>query len=153
MITLRDLKLKVHSAATELMLSREKEIRHGLKEIREGLSNDAKSTAGDKHETAIAMAQIECERMEKQLSEVLNQKSKLDRIDSSIQTNIISQGSLVKTNRGFFYLSIPIGKLNVDISTIIAMSPESPLGNAFISSKIGDTVTLNNVAYLIEEIC
>jgi hypothetical protein len=52
-----------------------------LNELNDSAKNETKSTAGDKHETALAMLQIEQENTRNKLKEIKEQKLQLDRID------------------------------------------------------------------------
>ncbi|WP_207497121.1 hypothetical protein [Aridibaculum aurantiacum] len=123
-----------------------------LHDLRESAANETKSTAGDKHETALAMLQIEQENTSRQLQEVLNQKLVLERINLHVQPIQVVQGSLVKTNKGYFFLSIALGKVKAGDNMVIALSPQSPLGAKLLGKKVNDMVEMNGVKYLIEEI-
>ena len=121
-------------------------------ELSESAANETKSTAGDKHETALAMLQIEQENTGRQLKEVLNQKSILEKIDPTLHTLEIVRGSIVNTNNGIFFMCIGLGKILVDENTVIALSPESPLGLQLMHLKQGDTFTFSGIDYIIERI-
>ena len=64
--------------------------------LTEDSKNDAKGSAGDKHETALSMMHLEQEKLNHKLKEVLEQKTILDKIDSSLIHNTITVGSLVQ---------------------------------------------------------
>ncbi|MBK8496183.1 MAG: hypothetical protein IPL50_15105 [Chitinophagaceae bacterium] len=115
-------------------------------------SNETKSTTGDKHETALAMLQIEQANTRSQLQEVLDQKVKLEKIDPALSATVILHGSLVKTNRGYLFISIAAGKITIDHSTVIAISPQSPLGQKLMGLKAGETAAISNTVYIIEHI-
>ena len=123
-----------------------------LDDLKESGANETKSTAGDKHETALAMLQIEQANTRTQLQEVLNQQAALEKINPALSANTILNGSLIKTNRGYFFMSVALGKVVVDDITVIALSPQSPLGQKLMGLKAGETVSMNNAAYLIEQI-
>ena len=72
-----------------------------LLELRQSASNETKSSAGDKHETALAMLQIEQANSGSQLSELLLQKKLFDKIGHKTKRVKIAQGSLIKTNQGY----------------------------------------------------
>jgi hypothetical protein len=61
-------------------------------------------------------------------------------------------GSFVKTNQGYLFLSIALGKIKMNEATVIVLSPQSPLGTKLIGSKIADTVEMNGISYYIEDI-
>ena len=55
--------------------------------------NDAKGSAGDKHETALSMMHLEQEKLNHKLQEVLAQKAVLDKIDASVVHQKVALGS------------------------------------------------------------
>lgn len=121
----------------------------GLKEM---VAAETKSTAGDKYETARAMIHIEQEQIGKQLAEAQLQQSALNKIDWRIQSTTIINSSLVSTDKGFFFMSVGLGKIVVDEKTVFALSQQSPLGAALIGQPVGSVVSINNNRYLITEI-
>ncbi len=123
-----------------------------LDELRESGMNETKSTAGDKHETALAMIQIEQENKRMQLKEAVQQYERLRKIDISIKSVSVGIGSLVKTNKAWLFISQAIGKITVGIETVIAVSPQSPLGIKLIGLKENDTVEFNGIKYTIKRI-
>ncbi len=123
-----------------------------LNDLKESTANETKSTAGDKYETARAMLQIEQDNTRRQLQESLEQQSIFTAIDISINSNEIIRGSLVKTNKGYLFISVALGKIIVDGITIIALSPQSPLGKQLMSLRVNDITTINNIAYTIDDI-
>lgn len=123
-----------------------------LNELKESTANETKSTAGDKYETARAMLQIEQDNIRRQLQEALEQQSLLSVIDISMLTGEVIPGSLIKTNKGYLFLSIALGKVMIDDVTVIALSPQSPLGKQLMGKREKDTATVNSIIYTIEEI-
>ncbi len=95
--------------------------------LTEDSKNDAKGSAGDKHETALSMMHIEQEKLNRKLSEILLQKVILDKIDASSNHNKIALGSVIQTNGMLLFMSTALPKISVDDKTIIAVSPQSPL--------------------------
>jgi hypothetical protein len=127
-------------------------LRQTLNDLVESASNESKSTAGDKHETALAMLQIEKENTSKQLETLLSQKLLLEKIIPVIQSKQVAKGALVKTNKGYFYVSIALGKIIVEGIPVIALSPQSPLGSKLIGLNANGTTTVNEITYLIESV-
>ena len=123
-----------------------------LADLKESGSNETKSTAGDKHETALAMLQIEQANVRGQLSDALAKKSFFEKIDPHVSAPIIVNGSLIKTNRGYLLMSVALGKAQIDNINVIALSPQSPLGQRLMGLKAGEAATINNVEYVIEAI-
>jgi len=123
-----------------------------LADLKESGTNETKSTAGDKHETALAMLQIEQANVRGQLNEAFLQRTALEKINPEFAAAIIMTGSLVKTNRGYFFMSIALGKSLVDGIEVIAVSPQSPLGAKMMGLKPGENIAMNETPYIIEDI-
>ena len=123
-----------------------------LADLNYSAANETKSIAGDKHETALAMLQIEQSHVGKKLEELKFQLLELNQIDKYKANKTIALGSLIKTNEGYFYLSAALGKTVLDNVNIIALSVRSPLGNLLMGKKLGEQVGFNNTIYIIEEL-
>ena len=120
--------------------------------LSEDAQNDAKGSAGDKHETALSMMHIEQEKLNYKLSEVLAQKAILDKIDPLKVVDTIALGSLVKANGIYLYLSVALPKIAIDGINVIALSPQSPLGAKLMGNPVGFTFTINGTLYCIESV-
>ena len=123
-----------------------------LVELEEGSQSDNKSSAGDKHETARAMMQLEQEKISKQLKEVLAQKTDLTKMGYTAPSLEIKKGSLVNTGRGFVFIAVAYGKIIVDETTVMAISPSSPLGAALLGKTRGSETHFNSIRYHIKSI-
>ncbi|MFN7691071.1 MAG: hypothetical protein ACK5QU_08320, partial [Bacteroidota bacterium] len=67
----------VHAACLEELNNSIIFFQKALSDLKDGAQNDAKSSAGDKHETSLSMMQIEQEKIRKQLKEVQEMKASL----------------------------------------------------------------------------
>ncbi len=143
-------KEKTYNHFLQLLESKISVLQNNLADLRESGANETKSTAGDKHETALAMLQIEQANLRNQLNALLEQKEILKKINPSITTQIIVTGSLIKTNKGFLFLSVALGKSVLESESIIALSMQSPLGQKLKGLQTGNKVTINQVEYMIE---
>jgi transcription elongation GreA/GreB family factor len=146
------LKQKIYNHYLHLIDEKVKMLQQALADLKESGANETKSTAGDKHETALAMLQIEQANTRVQLQEVLSQKTALEKINPKLSATIIVNGSLIKTNRGYFFMSVALGKAVVDNNAVIALSPQSPLGQKLMWLKINEACSINNIEYKIESI-
>lgn len=145
-------KQKIHQHCLQLVQDKIDVFKDMILALTEDSKNDAKGSAGDKHETALSMMHIEQEKLNHKLKEFLNQKAVLDKIDSTINNSKIVLGSLVKANGIYLYLSAALPKISVDGKNVIALSPQSPLGNKLIGNEVGFAFEINSTKYLIEEI-
>ena len=98
------------------------------------------------------MLQIEQANTRGQFKEVLDKKAIYERINPALTSPVIVNGSLIKTNKGWFFLSVAAGKAIVEGNAIIALSPQSPLGMKLMGLKVGESLKVNNIQYIIEAI-
>lgn len=145
-------KQKIYEQYLQLISDKIGLFRNTLNDLKESSSNETKSTAGDKHETALAMLQIEQKNVSQQLKEVLDQKIMFDLINPTVVKPEVTRGSLIKTNKGYLFLSLALGKIIVDGIMIIAISPQSPLGQRLIGLKVNDTAEIKGIEYVVESI-
>lgn len=145
-------KQKIYQQYLQLVQDRIDVFKDMIVALTEDSKNDAKGSAGDKHETALSMMHLEQEKLNTKLKEVLVQKAVLDKIDASIVAETIVLGSLVKANGIYLYLSLALPKINIDSVNVIALSPQSPLGNKLMGNKVGFTFDINTTTYTIDSV-
>ena len=114
--------------------------------------NDAKGSAGDKHETALSMMHLEQEKLNHKLKEIIEQKAILDKIDASQTHKKAALGSLVQANGMLLFISTALPKLTIENKTIFALSPQSPLGSKLMGNEAGFEFDMNGKPYIIQEI-
>jgi hypothetical protein len=120
--------------------------------LTEDAQNDAKSSAGDKHETTLSKLHIEQEKIANKLKEALEQQAILSKLDISQVSNNVVLGSLVITNHLTVFVCTALPKITVDNQTVFAISPQSPLGVQLMHKTIKAEFLVNQVSYKILEI-
>ena len=145
-------KQKIYQRCFSFLDEKIASLRNSLAELEEGSENDTKSSAGDKHETARAMMQIEQEKLGKQLNDFLEQKAIVEKIDASAVSTYITKGSLVHTNKGILFFATAIGKITVDEKNIMVLSPQSPLGLKLMGLKKHISTEFNGMQYTVLQI-
>ncbi len=113
---------------------------------------ETKSSAGDKFETGRAMIQQEMDKLDRQISELKNQKANLDYLDILEIRDSVQNGSLVYTNQGNFLIAIAAGKFEIDDVSFYAISPESPIAMSMKGKVAGETLKFLNKEYVIESL-
>ncbi len=114
---------KVYARYMDLLRQKIDSVLQALNELREGLQSETKSTAGDKYETGRAMVHIEQENLGRQLQALQAQMAALEQIDTAAYTGKVIAGSLVRTNKGYFFPGVALGKLAIDDIPVFALSP------------------------------
>lgn len=117
-----------------------------LQQVTESANNETKSSAGDKHETARAMMQLEQEKLTRQINEALQVQSELLSLHNHTSSQV-TKGSLISTNRGFVYIAAPLGKIEFEKNTFIVISDKSPLALKFMGLKQNASIDFNGVNY------
>ena len=146
------LKQKVHQHYLQMVNDKISSLQQVLADLKESGANETKNTAGDKHETALAMLQIEQANKREQLNQVVAQKIVVEKINPTIVAAIVVNGSLIKTDKGYLFMSVALGKAVVEGITFTALSSQSPLGKQLMGLKTKDAVIINNTSYYIEAI-
>jgi len=116
------------------------------------LQFETKSSAGDKHETGRAMLQLEMEKAGQQLNGIVKMKETLSKINFRKSSEIGHLGSIIKTTKASFFLSISSGQLIVNNENYFAVSVSSPIGSLLLGKKEGDTFIFNTTEQTIKEI-
>ncbi len=142
-------KANIYQHFKDLLSNKIKALREELEALATSAASETKSTAGDKHETALAMLQIEQENKRRQLKEWQEQMAVFNRIDPSIVSADVRIGSLVVTDQGRFFICVALGKAMVEGQQVYALSPASPLGKQLAGAKEQDTIAMNERLYKI----
>lgn len=111
-------------------------------------SNDTKSSMGDKYETGREMLQQEINNLQVQLNEVLKQRDFLKSLSAKPSVKA-EKGALVKTDIGFFYISVSLSNIDLDGNKIFCISPDSPLAKVLEGKSESESISLNNVNHKI----
>lgn len=145
-------KQKIHQQYLQLVQDKIDVFQDMISALTEDSKNDAKGSAGDKHETALSMMHIEQEKLTYKLKEALDQKTILDKLNASVIHKKVALGSLVVTNKLTVFMSTALPKISVDGQNIFGISPQSPLGIQLIGKETNYCFQLNNIEYTIIDI-
>ena len=116
------------------------------------LLSETKSSAGDKHETGRAMLQLEMEKVSTQFNDAHLMRVTLNRIDIRKKSDVVILGSLVKTSKGNYFLSVSIGKIIVDGIDFYCISVFSPIGKLLLGSKKDHEIYYNDMKIVVNDI-
>lgn len=147
-----DFKNNIVTACKAVLDSKINFLKDALQEATVAGNNETKSTAGDKHETARAMMQLEQEKLGNQLTDLETQINAFDKIDFSVSHTMVSNGNLLETNNGYFLIASAIGKLEVDSKIVFVISNKSPLALNLLGLKQKGSSVFNGMNYEIKAI-
>ncbi|KGE15923.1 GreA/GreB family elongation factor [Sphingobacterium deserti] len=118
------------------------EIVYAIQQAQEGIESDTKSSAGDKYETSREMIQQDLNRYQNQLLQAKKDAVLLQNIILD-EKETIGPGSLVKTDKGSYFIAISLGKYRLQDEDFMIISGSSPIGRLLIGNKVGDTIQFN----------
>ena len=136
-------KQTIYTHLVKLIREKKDELIQAVASAKESRDNDSKSSVGDKHETARALAQIEIDKLEVQLDKTLHQEKELSSIHPEKPHSQIESGSLVYTNQENYFISIGLGKIELEIGIFYCISLVSPVGKLLNGKKQGDKIHFN----------
>ena len=86
----------------------------------------------------------------------LNEARKTQDYLKLVKANLLSTsaalGSLVKTDSLHFFISISVGKIEIDNQDYYAISLQSPIGQLLKQKSAGDTFEFNGTKYTVTEV-
>jgi len=138
-----DLKVQLYNFCLDFANTRISNAHKAMSDAQNSANSETKSTAGDKHDTARAMMQLEVEQQAKQFSEANKFKQALAQFTPESGKDTVALGSLVLTNTANYYLSISVGKIEIKEDLYFAISPLSPIGKELLGLKQGDSFQFN----------
>lgn len=82
-------------------------------------------------------------------AEYLNQsqemKEKLANLDLEHYSETVKFGSVVETDKDYYFISVPVGKLELEDGSIVyAISTEAPIYEVMEGKKVGDSFSFND---------
>lgn len=121
-----------------------------IRELQQDLSAEAKSTAGDKHETGRAMMQLELESLGSALREAELLQNQVRRLQiTELTPAVVLYGSLVECQGQWYFLSVSAGSFELQGIKYYCVSLQSPVGKQLLGRAVGDQIRLPHVSLQI----
>jgi len=133
-------KVRLYQALLIEVDQRAQNLQDSLIDALDSTANETKSTAGDKHETGRAMAQLEQEKIGSQIAEITKLKEILFRIQPEKSHSKVELGSLVTTSNGIFFISIGIGAFPFEGKNVFCITPMAPVCQLLLGKQAGEQV-------------
>jgi transcription elongation GreA/GreB family factor len=142
----------VYNALREELDLRKSRIEESLSDSLKSMTRETKSSAGDKHETSRAMAQLEQEKLSSQLSNATQLKGIISGINPEEEHTEIQFGSLIQLDQNWYFLSVGMGSMMVGNTKVFCLSAATPLGRVLLKKKLGDEVSFNGKSMKISHL-
>ena len=146
------IKEELYHACKAFIAEKRSNLRDIMDANQKALENESKSSAGDKHETGRAMLHLEMEKASQQFEVIAKMQEIMEKIDFSIPSGHVKLGSLIRTDKGNYYLSISAGLIRIGNEDYFAISPSSPAGKLFLGQTKGATIHLSEKQIHILEV-
>jgi hypothetical protein len=145
-------KAELHQSMIKLISNSLEMATKDYKLAKESRDSDTKSSAGDKFETGREMMQREMDKMSASIDQYKNQLHVLSKIDLELQYQVGDFGCLIMSDQSNYYLSIGLGKIEINAELILAISLDSPIGQLLKGKRVGDTVSFRDKTIKINQI-
>jgi transcription elongation GreA/GreB family factor len=119
---------------------------------KESRDSDTKSSAGDKFETGREMMQREMDKISASIDQSKNQLNFLSKINLNRPYSIVDLGCLIITDQDIYYISIGLGKVEINAELIYAISLDSPIGQIFKGKRVGDILEFRGKTLTINQL-
>ena len=120
------------------------DLQAAIDKVQESIEGEQSSTAGNKFETARAMGHEELDRLNRQFFNLNNEMNILNQINASKSCDSVQLGALVETDKKILYLSVALGKIELNKQVVFAVSVKSPIGQAIIGKITNDEIIIGN---------
>ncbi|MGK7397291.1 MAG: hypothetical protein ACNS62_22130 [Candidatus Cyclobacteriaceae bacterium M3_2C_046] len=145
---MQDLKTKIHHQGLIKLDERIGQLKQELNLLQKSSEQETKSSMGDKYETGRSMIQLEIDKILRQLHDATKMKDHWKGLPLH-HTSSVGWGSLVKTDRMIFFISVSLGQIQLDDQKVIALSPAAPLAKIMKGLVRGDYFDFLNTRYQI----
>nr|MBI1231694.1 hypothetical protein [Cytophagales bacterium] len=145
------LKISLWAKAQETLVAQIKEVQYQLLELQEASDGEDKNSAGDKYEVGREIINQSRELLDKQLESYRRMQNLLKAVSMG-DADKVQEGSLVKLPLGFIWVSVPLGKVEMDGVSYQLVSKDSPLIQALWDLKVGEYGTFRDKKIKIEAI-
>ncbi len=129
-----------------------RKLNENLAEVRNSANSETKSSAGDKHETGRALAQLEQENLGKQLVFIDKLEAAMLTISEDQELTKVEHGSLMTTDKLTVLFGPALGEVTANKKKVFVISMASPLGVAANHLTVGQSFKVNGITHSIKAI-
>jgi hypothetical protein len=145
-------KVEIHETILKLLTNSIVQAKKDYELAKESRDSDTKSSAGDKFETGREMMQREMDKISASIDQSKSQLNFLSKINLHRPYSNVDVGCLMKTDHGIYYISIGLGKIEINAESIYAISLDSPIGQLFKGKRVGDILEFRGKTFKINQL-
>ena len=145
-------KRKVYQTCLDKVEQTRSSILSAIASAEEARDSETKSSVGDKYETGRATMQNEIDRLIDQLANINKTLTELSILKIDEARAAVANGSIVVTDRGYFFICTGLGKIEIETRMCYCVSPDAPLARALSGAVTGESCTFNNQTFIIQDL-
>lgn len=145
-------KVEIHETILKILTNSILQATRDYELARESRDSDTKSSAGDKFETGREMMQREMDKISASIDQSKNQLNFLSKINLNRPYSTVDLGCLIITDQDIYYLSIGLGKIEINSEIIYAISLDSPIGQLFKGKRVGNILEFRGKTLKINQL-
>lgn len=149
-LLMSELKEKILDACKMLQLKTIKNLKSEVEEA-QNAANDY-GLPKDRYDSFRTQLLRKRDMFAQQLAKANQQLDLLNQINPEKEYATVEFGAVIVTNRQNLFISIGLGKVQVDDQTYFAISPAVPIYRAMEGKKVGEGFSFNNTTYKIQEL-
>lgn len=119
--------------------------------IKDSIENNDKGNSED-DDSGNGKLLNDLEKNAQHLNDATKMMETLKQINPKIQNDSGTLGSIVYTQSNVFFLSVSVGKIEIENSTYFAISLQSPIGMLLKNKTKGDQINFNGTSYTITNV-
>jgi transcription elongation GreA/GreB family factor len=119
--------------------------------IKDSIENNDKGNSED-DDSGNGKLLNDLEKNAQHLNDATKLMETLKQINPKIQNESGTLGSIVYTQTNVFFLSVSVGKIELEGSNYFAISLQSPIGMLLKNKTKGDQINFNGTSYTITDI-
>lgn len=132
--------------------TRIQELKEAITSLKEEQAEGGKSAMGDKYETSAELTRTEIEKFQVQWNQYQKWEATVKNFAAQSTSSLVKPGSIVFTDTQVFLVGIAVGKLSVKQQDIYCLSAASPMGQALLGKKVGQSISLNQQELKIKKL-
>lgn len=136
-------KQRLKEAGVSILQERIVISQQAIQQAQESANSEDKSSAGDKHETARAMSQLDRDMYAKQLEETKRDLQLMSNLKTELLFEKVGPGAFVRCKEYSFFISLGLGTVNIEGEKIIFLSSNAPIARLLDKKSAGDVFTFN----------
>ena len=126
--------------------------RGAMQQAQDAANSEEKSSAGDKYETGRAMGHLQKDMHARQLAAAIQELALLQAVPTETHYREGAPGAVLEVEGMIFFISVGLGKQQVEGQTVLFLSPQAPLAKLLLGKHAGESILFNEKTVVLKEV-